>query len=183
MLGFWKGSVLQRRRHACIRVPTKGGTKALGNIKETTVSAVKTQKRKMRINQNLKKEASRRGFTLIELIASIAIITVITALVVNRYGLVINDGRVAKQNSVINAIEKAKDMYVAEENRTTTEIQNFNAKTIEGRVADLLPYVRLNGLEVTAGSLLLEGTGRTSIDPGLLITNPAVTTGGTVTLN
>ena len=136
----------------------------------------------MKVNPNLKEEAKKRGFTLIELIASIAIITVITALAVNRYSVVINDGRTAKQSAVINAVEKAKDLFASEENRTTTEIQNFNSKSPEERVADLLPYIRVNGVQVSSGSLLLEGSGRNSIDPGLIVTG-SITSGGTVTLN
>ena len=136
----------------------------------------------MKVNRNLKEQAANRGFTLIELIASIAIITVITALAVNRYSLVINDGRTAKQTSVINAVEKAKDLFAAEETRTESEIQSFNGKTPDERVADLLPYIRLNGVQVTAGSLLLEGSGKSLINPGFIVSG-SITSGGTVTLN
>jgi prepilin-type N-terminal cleavage/methylation domain-containing protein len=139
-------------------------------------------KTKMKINPNLKKEASNRGFTLIELIASIAILTVITAFAANRYGVVINDSRTAKTATVINAIEKAKELFIAEDNRTSQQITAFNALPADQRINDLLPYIRVNGVELTSGSLLLDGTGKTTIDTGIILTG-TVTTGGTITLN
>jgi prepilin-type N-terminal cleavage/methylation domain-containing protein len=132
----------------------------------------------MKIDPNLKKQAVKRGFTLIELIASIAIVTIITALAVTRYSLVISSGRAAKEVSVVNAVDKAKDMYLSEDARTIADLTAFNAKAPEDRLAELLPYIRLNGLPVTAGSMLLEGTGRTSIDPGLVIAGSVTATGG-----
>lgn len=124
----------------------------------------------MKTTVKIKDKASKGGFTLIELMASIAIITVIAVIAVNRYNLIIANARAAKQATVISAIEKAKDLYVAEENRLTTELQSFNQKDAAGRLDEVLPYVRLNGVQPSSGSILLEGTGKSTIDPGKLAT-------------
>ena len=109
----------------------------------------------------------RHGFTLIELMASIAIIGIISALALNRYSTVLANGRVAKEQSVLSAVEKAKDLFVAEESRAYSELQQYNAMNAADKYTVLSPYIRLNGVQVDSGSLLL-GTGKTKLDPGLI---------------
>jgi prepilin-type N-terminal cleavage/methylation domain-containing protein len=132
----------------------------------------------MKVNLTLKKQSVRSGFTLIELIASIAIISIISALAVSRYSTVITDGKTAKQTTVINAMESSKDLYAADESRTIGEIQEFNQKTAPDRFAVVKPYLRLNGVEPTSASLL-EGTGKSVLDPGKITTAAYTTISGT----
>ncbi len=123
----------------------------------------------------------RKGFTLIELIAAIAVISVLAALAVNRYGGAVADGRTAKQTAVITTVEKAKELYAVEDSRTIEEIRAFNQKTVSERLSLVKPYIRLNGLEPTEVNLL-EGTGKTALDVGKITTGSYTSTSGTSTV-
>ena len=121
----------------------------------------------MKYNITERKNVQKRGFTLIELIASIAIISIIAVLAINRYQGVVQSGQDAKQKAVINAVETAKEQFIADEKTTNSRIINFNRSgTSYSKMASYLAeYLIINGGSATL-STLLEGTGRTSIDLG-----------------
>lgn len=121
----------------------------------------------MKLQKRSRLQKKRQGFTLIELMASIAIIGIISALALNRYSTVVTNGRTAKEQSILSAVEKAKDLFVTEESRAYVELQQYNAMNAADKYAALSPYIRLNGVQVDSGSLLL-GTGKTRLDPGLI---------------
>lgn len=118
------------------------------------------------------------GFTLVELIAVIAIIGIIAAVAVNRYSAVVLDARVAKQNSVVSIVEKAKDLYVADEARTVAQLNTYNAATDAQKYTTIYGYIKLNGASNPAATTLLTGTGMTQIVPGK-VAIPAALNGGT----
>ncbi|MEY5026647.1 MAG: hypothetical protein RLZZ244_2175 [Verrucomicrobiota bacterium] len=118
------------------------------------------------------------GFTLVELIAVIAIIGIIAAIAVNRYSAVVGDARVAKQSSVVSIVEKAKDLYVADEARTVAQLLVYNGTADANKYTTLQQYIQLNGTINPTSASLLTGTGMTQILPGK-VAIPAALNGGT----
>lgn len=121
----------------------------------------------MKYNIKERNNIQKRGFTLIELIASIAIISIIAVLAINRYQGVVLSGQEAKQKAVINAVESAKEQFVADEKTTNSRVVSYNRSTSASTQLKsyLGEYLIINGGSATL-STLLEGTGKTVIDLG-----------------
>ena len=126
----------------------------------------------MKVSSTHRKLSLKKGFTLIELLAVIAIISVIAVIAVNRYSDVIENARLAKRATVVSVIEKAKDIYAAQEATTAGSLALYNSATDAAKMTTLRNYVRLNGKAPTDAELE-SGTGlkiATNLKPGLIKT-------------
>jgi type IV pilus assembly protein PilA len=124
----------------------------------------------MKVSSIHRKVSQKKGFTLIELLAVIAIISVIAVIAVNKYSDVIANARLAKRATVVSVIEKAKDIYAAQEATTAAVLANYNGSADAAKVNTLLPYIRLNGRQPSTAELQA-GTGLTiaaNLKPGLI---------------
>jgi prepilin-type N-terminal cleavage/methylation domain-containing protein len=124
----------------------------------------------MKVSPTHRKLSLKKGFTLIELLAVIAIISVIAVIAVNKYSDVIANARVAKRATVVSVIEKAKDIYAAQETTTAALLATYNNATDATKANTLLPFIRLNGKAPTTAELQ-NGTGLTiaaNLKPGLI---------------
>jgi prepilin-type N-terminal cleavage/methylation domain-containing protein len=127
----------------------------------------------MKVSSTHRKLSLKKGFTLIELLAVIAIISVIAVIAVNRYSDVIANARLAKRATVVSVVEKAKDIYAAQETTTAGSLALYNSATDSAKWNTYLKnYVRLNG-KVPTDAELESGTGlkiATNLKPGLIKT-------------
>jgi prepilin-type N-terminal cleavage/methylation domain-containing protein len=87
-----------------------------------------------------------RGFTIVELIVVVTIISMLSALAAGAYNKVVNDAKQANANALVSTLATAKTAFVTDPSTSPTEIQQFNSDP-EASFASIAPYIRINGVQ------------------------------------
>ena len=87
-----------------------------------------------------------RGFTIVELIVVVTIISMLTPLAVIAYNKVLNDTRLVKANALVSTLATAKTAFVADRSTSSAAIQQFNSAP-DANFASIAPYIRANGVQ------------------------------------
>jgi type IV pilus assembly protein PilE len=87
-----------------------------------------------------------RGFTIIELIAVVTVISILTTLALGAYNKVVNDAKLANANALVSTLMTAKTAFVADPSTSGAAIHQFNAAP-DANFASIAPYIRINGAQ------------------------------------
>ena len=87
-----------------------------------------------------------RGFTIVELIVVVTIISMLSALAAGAYNKVVNDAKQANANALVSTLATAKTAFVTDPSTSPTEIQQFNSDP-DASFASIAPYIRVNGVQ------------------------------------
>jgi Tfp pilus assembly protein PilE len=87
-----------------------------------------------------------RGFTTVELIVVVTIISMLTPLAVIAYNKVLNDTRLVKANALVSTLATAKTAFVADPSTSQAAIQKFNSAP-DANFASIAPYIRVNSVQ------------------------------------
>jgi prepilin-type N-terminal cleavage/methylation domain-containing protein len=87
-----------------------------------------------------------RGFTIVELIVVVTIISMLSALAAGAYNKVVNDAKQANANALVSTLATAKTAFVTDPTTSPTEIQEFNSDP-DASFASIAPYIRINGVQ------------------------------------
>ena len=68
-----------------------------------------------------------RGFTIVELIVVVTIISMLSALAAGAYNKVVTDAKQANANALVSTLATAKTAFVTDPSTSPTEIQQFNS--------------------------------------------------------
>ena len=112
------------------------------------------------MNKNLKTRANN-GFTILELIVVVTVISLLAAMAVGAYNKVVNDAKVTKSLALLNMLATAKASFVANPKTTAALISTFNGGP-DGNFAMIAPYIRVNGVHPSAKADLLAKSGMPS---------------------
>ena len=87
-----------------------------------------------------------RGFTIVELIAVVTVISILTTLALSAYNKVVNDAKLANANALVSTLMTAKTAFVADPSTSQAAIQKFNSAP-DANFASIAPYIRVNGVQ------------------------------------
>ena len=87
-----------------------------------------------------------RGFTIVELIVVVTVISILAALASGAYNKVVNDAKLTNANALISTLSAAKTAFVADPSTSPAEIQQFNSAP-DVNFASIAPYIRVNGTQ------------------------------------
>jgi type IV pilus assembly protein PilE len=87
-----------------------------------------------------------RGFTIVELIAVVTVISILTTLALSAYNKVVNDAKLTNANALVSTLMTAKTAFVADPSTSLAAIQQFNAAP-DANFASIAPYIRINGAQ------------------------------------
>jgi prepilin-type N-terminal cleavage/methylation domain-containing protein len=87
-----------------------------------------------------------RGFTIVELIVVVTIISMLSGLAAGAYNKVVNDAKQANASALVSTLATAKAAFVADPSTSPTEIQQFNAAP-DANFSLIAPYIRVNGVQ------------------------------------
>jgi prepilin-type N-terminal cleavage/methylation domain-containing protein len=87
-----------------------------------------------------------RGFTIVELIIVVTIISMLTSFALLAYNKVTNDTRLANANALASTLATAKTAFVADPSTSPAAIQQFNSAP-DANFASIAPYLRVNGVQ------------------------------------
>jgi prepilin-type N-terminal cleavage/methylation domain-containing protein len=90
-----------------------------------------------------------RGFTIVELIVVVTIISLLSGLAAGAYNKVVNDAKQANANALVSTLATAKIAFVTDPSTSPTEIQQFNSDP-DASFALIAPYIRVNGVQPTS---------------------------------
>jgi|GEM_PF-6684782 len=124
---------------------------------------------------SLKKQRSRKvakGFTLVEILVTVALIALLTAIAVPAYSQYKTHGQNARKALIIDAVAAAKSAYLLNPATTTAQQTAFASLTDSARLA--LLEVTINNERVTSIDDLVEGTGETTMTIGDGETAPSI---------
>ena len=86
-----------------------------------------------------------RGFTIVELIVVVTVISILSALAIAAYNKVVNDAKLANASALVSTLSTAKSAFVADSSTSSTEIQQFNSAP-DANFASVAPYIQVNGV-------------------------------------
>src|SRR5580704_2978806 len=116
------------------------------------------------MNRNLKTRANN-GFTIVELIVVVTVIGLLVAIAVGAYNKVVNHAKVSKSLALVNTLQTAKSLFVADPKTTPALISTFNGGP-DGNFAMIAPYTRVNGVQPMGEADLLAKSGMPSTVKG-----------------
>jgi prepilin-type N-terminal cleavage/methylation domain-containing protein len=87
-----------------------------------------------------------RGFTIVELIVVMTIISILSSLAAGAYNKVVNDAKLVNANALVSTLVSAKTAFVTDPSTSPTEIQQFNSDP-DASFASIAPYIRVNGVQ------------------------------------
>ena len=87
-----------------------------------------------------------RGFTIVELIVVVTVISILSAFAIAAYNKVVNDAKLANASALVSTLSTAKSAFVADPSTSPTEIQQFNSAP-DANFASIAPYIRVNGVQ------------------------------------
>jgi prepilin-type N-terminal cleavage/methylation domain-containing protein len=87
-----------------------------------------------------------RGFTIVELIVVVTVISILSALAMGAYNKVVNDAKLANTSALVSTLATAKTAFVADPSTSPTGIQQFNSAP-DANFASIAPYIRVNGVQ------------------------------------
>ena len=87
-----------------------------------------------------------RGFTIVELIVVMTIISLLSSLAAVSYNKVVNDAKLVNANALVSTLASAKAAFVTDPSTSPTEIQQFNSDP-DASFASIAPYIRVNGVQ------------------------------------
>jgi Tfp pilus assembly protein PilE len=86
------------------------------------------------------------GFMIIELIAAVTVISILTTLALNAYNKIVNDTKLANANVLVSTLTSAKTAFVADRSTSPAAIQQFNSDP-DANFALIAPYIRVKGAQ------------------------------------
>ena len=92
------------------------------------------------------RRAGERGFTIVELIVVMTVISILSALAAGAYNKVVNDAKLANAIALVSTLATAKTAFVADLLTSPTEIQQFNSNP-DASFDSIAPYIRVNGVQ------------------------------------
>lgn len=113
-----------------------------------------------------------KGFTLVEILVTVALIALLTAIAVPAYSQYKTHGQNARKALIIDAVSAAKSAYLL--NPTTTTAQQAAFDTLADSARLPLLEVTINNARVTTIAELVEGTGETTMTIGNSTTAPTI---------
>jgi prepilin-type N-terminal cleavage/methylation domain-containing protein len=87
-----------------------------------------------------------RGFTIVELIVVVTVISVLSAFAMGAYNKVVNDAKLANASAIVSTLATAKTAFVADPSTSPAEIHQFNSAP-DANFALIAPYIRVNGTQ------------------------------------
>ena len=87
-----------------------------------------------------------RGFTIVELIVVVTIISLLSALAAGAYNKVVNDAKKANADALVSTLATAKTAFATDPSTSPIEIQQFNSAP-DASFASIAPYIRVNGVQ------------------------------------
>jgi prepilin-type N-terminal cleavage/methylation domain-containing protein len=112
------------------------------------------------MNKNPKTIANN-GFTIVELIVVMTVLSLLAAIAVSAYHKVVNDAKLTKRLALVNTLAAAKALFVADPNTPPAQISTFNGGP-DGNFSMIAPYIRVNGVQPTVEADLLMKSGMPS---------------------
>lgn len=113
-----------------------------------------------------------KGFTLVEILVTVALIALLTAIAVPAYSQYKTYGQNARKALIIDAVAAAKSAYLLSPATTTAQQTAFASLADPARLA--LLEVTINNERVTSIDDLIEGTGETTMTIGDGETSPSI---------
>ena len=87
-----------------------------------------------------------RGFTIVELIVVVTVVSILSAFAIAAYNKVVNDAKLANASALISTLSTSKTAFVADPSTSPAEIQQFNSAP-DANFASVAPYMRVNGVQ------------------------------------
>ena len=87
-----------------------------------------------------------RGFTIVELIVVVTVISMLTSFALLAYNKVTNDTRLVTANALVSMLATAKTAFVVDPSTSPAAIQQFNSAP-DANFASIAPYIRVNGVQ------------------------------------
>jgi prepilin-type N-terminal cleavage/methylation domain-containing protein len=87
-----------------------------------------------------------RGFTIVELIVVVTVISMLTSFALVAYNKLTNATRLVMANALVSTLANAKTAFVADPSTSPAAIQQFNSAP-DASFASIAPYLRVNGVQ------------------------------------